>query len=137
MTLAKVFLCEICEISKNTFFYRTPPVAKKTVKVFFMTSKFTMQSFFHTNLQKQPSEVFYKKSCLKKIANFSEKHLSKSLFLIELQAFKMDYFNNNCVMENCHKSFCDCCVYKCKCVCCKNYPYYIQQPLVCRNKMFM
>ena len=54
-----------------------------------------MQSFFQTNLQKQPSEVFYKKSCLKKIANFSEKHLCKSLFLIELQAFKMDYFNNN------------------------------------------
>ena len=63
-----------------------------------------MQSFFQTNLQKQPSEVFYKKSCLKKIANFSEKHLCKSLFLIELQAFKMDYFNNNWVMENCHKT---------------------------------
>ena len=25
--LARVFSCEFCEISKNTFFYRTPPVA--------------------------------------------------------------------------------------------------------------
>ena len=26
-SLARVFSCEFCEISKNTFFYRTPPVA--------------------------------------------------------------------------------------------------------------
>ena len=26
-TLALVFSCEFCEISKNTFFYKTPPVA--------------------------------------------------------------------------------------------------------------
>ena len=26
-TLAQVFFCEFCEISKNTFFYRTPLVA--------------------------------------------------------------------------------------------------------------
>ena len=26
-TLAQVFYCEFCEIFKNTFFYRTPPVA--------------------------------------------------------------------------------------------------------------
>ena len=26
-TLAQVFSCEFCEISKNTFCYRTPPVA--------------------------------------------------------------------------------------------------------------
>ena len=26
-SLAQVFSCEFCEISKNTFFYRTPPVA--------------------------------------------------------------------------------------------------------------
>ena len=26
-TLAQVFSCEFCEISKNTFFYRAPPVA--------------------------------------------------------------------------------------------------------------
>ena len=26
-TLAQMFFCEFCEISTNTFFYRTPPVA--------------------------------------------------------------------------------------------------------------
>ena len=26
-TLAQVFSCEFCEISKNAFYYRTPPVA--------------------------------------------------------------------------------------------------------------
>ena len=26
-SLAQVFSCEFCEISKNIFFYRTPPVA--------------------------------------------------------------------------------------------------------------
>ena len=26
-TVAQVFSCEFCEISKSTFFYRTPPVA--------------------------------------------------------------------------------------------------------------
>ena len=26
-SLAQVFSCKICEISQNTFFYRTPPVA--------------------------------------------------------------------------------------------------------------
>ena len=26
-TLAQVFSCEFCDISKNTFFHRTPPVA--------------------------------------------------------------------------------------------------------------
>ena len=26
-TLAQLFPCEFCEISKNTFFYKTPPVA--------------------------------------------------------------------------------------------------------------
>ena len=26
-TLAQVFSCELCEISKNTFSYRTPPMA--------------------------------------------------------------------------------------------------------------
>ena len=30
-TLAQVFSCEFCEISKNTFFYRTPLVAASIV----------------------------------------------------------------------------------------------------------
>ena len=28
-TLAQVFSCEFCEISKNTFFYKTPPTLRK------------------------------------------------------------------------------------------------------------
>ena len=31
-TLAQVLFCEFCEISKNTFFYRTPPVAAFSVE---------------------------------------------------------------------------------------------------------
>ena len=30
-TLAQVFSCEFCEISKNTFSYRTPPMANSVV----------------------------------------------------------------------------------------------------------
>ena len=33
-TLAQVFSCKFCEISKNTFYYRTPPVCKERKKVF-------------------------------------------------------------------------------------------------------
>ena len=32
-TLAQVFSCEFCEISKNTFFYRTPPVDASVVMI--------------------------------------------------------------------------------------------------------
>ena len=31
-TLAQVFSCKFCEISKNTFSYRTPPVSASTMK---------------------------------------------------------------------------------------------------------
>ena len=31
-TLAQVFYCQFCEISKNTFFYRTPPVAASVIR---------------------------------------------------------------------------------------------------------
>ena len=31
-TLAQVFSCEFLEISKNTFFYRTPPVAASVAR---------------------------------------------------------------------------------------------------------
>ena len=33
-TLAQVFSCEFCEISKNTFSYRTPPVASSVCVTF-------------------------------------------------------------------------------------------------------
>ena len=31
-SLAQVFCCEFCEISKNTFFYRTSPVAASALR---------------------------------------------------------------------------------------------------------
>ena len=44
-TLAQMFYCEFCEISKNTFFYRTPPVAlsedntiQSSISVYFVTA---------------------------------------------------------------------------------------------------
>ena len=42
-TLAQVFSCEFCEISKNTFSYRTPPVAASV-----MVNKRFFQPF-HSN----------------------------------------------------------------------------------------
>ena len=33
-TLAQMFSCEFCEISNNTFSYRTPPVAASEIKGF-------------------------------------------------------------------------------------------------------
>ena len=42
-TLAQVFSCEFYEISKNTFFYRTPPVAASDifVKLIFREKEFS------------------------------------------------------------------------------------------------
>ena len=41
-TLAQVFSCEFCEISKNTFFYRTPLVAASVVSIHYKgSSSFT------------------------------------------------------------------------------------------------
>ena len=37
--LALVFSCEFCEISKNTFSYRTPPVAASGIKIFDILSE--------------------------------------------------------------------------------------------------
>ena len=38
-TLQQVFSCEFCEISKNTFSYRTPPVAASGIKIFDILSE--------------------------------------------------------------------------------------------------
>ena len=34
-TLAQMFSCEFCEIAKNTFSYRTPPVAASVMRFVF------------------------------------------------------------------------------------------------------
>ena len=36
-TLAQMFSCEFCEISKNTFFYRTPSVATSEASYFYLS----------------------------------------------------------------------------------------------------
>ena len=38
-TLAQVFPCEFCEISKYTFFHRTPLVAASELRVLLLISK--------------------------------------------------------------------------------------------------
>ena len=43
--------------------------------------------------QKQWSEVFYKKAVLKNFAIFTWKHLCWSLFLIKLQAYRLQAYN--------------------------------------------
>ena len=43
-------------------------------------------------VQKQPLEVFYKKGVLKSFANFTEKKLCSSLFLIQLQALGLQLY---------------------------------------------
>ena len=39
-TLTQVFSCEFCQISKNTYFYRTPPVAASKIKSNFKHSTY-------------------------------------------------------------------------------------------------
>ena len=48
-TLAHIFSCEFCEISKNTSFYRTPSVAASVFK-----------SFRKASFSKQPFAMIYK-----------------------------------------------------------------------------
>ena len=44
-SLAQVFSCKFCEISKNTFFYRTPPVAASENEHYYLTSVFIQKLF--------------------------------------------------------------------------------------------
>ena len=43
-TLAQVFSCEFCEISKNTFSYRTPPVATSDKNMPHRTNTFLLNT---------------------------------------------------------------------------------------------
>ena len=57
-TLTQVFSCEFCEISMNTFFYRTPPVA---ASVYIFVSLFISWKIFHQSnlpLQVEKMELF-------------------------------------------------------------------------------
>ena len=69
--LAQVFSFEFCEISKNTFSYRTPPLAAFE------------SNFFSEDLpgDSRP-DMFYKKSFSKKISKFTRKLSFWSSFLL-------------------------------------------------------
>ena len=85
-TLAQVFSCEFCEISKNTFFHRTPLVAVSAflnshvsqrflAKSSSMRPNITKYSHISTTRSSHP-EVFYKKRVLKNFAkNFTGQYL--------------------------------------------------------------
>ena len=45
MALTQVFSCEICEISKNTFYYRTPQVAASHFKLIYLVTQFPWMQY--------------------------------------------------------------------------------------------
>ena len=55
--MAKAFSCEFCKILKNTFFYKTPPVAASVKprknKIFYYISKFILK--FEQDNFRQPT----------------------------------------------------------------------------------
>ena len=50
--LAQVFSCKFCKISKNTFSYRTPPVAASDVSITKCFTKEATRKAFKTNSKK-------------------------------------------------------------------------------------
>ena len=75
-----MFSWEFCEIFKNTFSYRTPPVAASDSHTSFCSGS--------VKPHKQLLVLFCKKGVLRNFANFIGKHLCWSLFLMELQAWR-------------------------------------------------
>ena len=73
MTLAQVFSCEFCEISKNTFFTE---------------DHWTTASRLVINFSDLVPEAAIKRAVLKKFTIFAVRQLRWSLFLIKLQAFR-------------------------------------------------
>ena len=61
-----MFSCEYCEIFKNSFFYRTPPVAASAPGL-------RMKGLRH--FRSSLPEVFCKKGVLRNFAKFTGKHL--------------------------------------------------------------
>ena len=73
MTLAQVFSCEFCEISKKTFFTE---------------HHWTTASRLVINFSDLVPEAAIKRAVLKKFTIFAVRQLRWSLFLIKLQAFR-------------------------------------------------
>ena len=61
-TLAQVLSCEFCEVSKNTFFYRTPPVAASVVMQFSLKiewSQWYINIYIISNFKEEKSNADY------------------------------------------------------------------------------
>ena len=78
-SLAQVFSCEFCKISKNTFIYRTPLVAASGV----LNSQGNSQESRHRSSQ---AEVFLVKGVLKICSRFTGEHSCWSVISITLQS---------------------------------------------------
>ena len=78
-----MFSCKICKIFKNTFFYRTPPVAASdsSAKVFF--NKVTVHQAGNLIKKRPPKKVFSCEICNIFKNTFSMEHL-RWLFLLLL-----------------------------------------------------
>ena len=58
--MAQVIYCEFCEISKNTFFYKTPPVAGwKALGEKYLYSKLFWSAFPHSDQNNSEKDSFY------------------------------------------------------------------------------
>ena len=78
-TLAQMFSCEFCEISKNTFFHRTPLVAA-SLKSQYSSQREISQLIGRANHRSSRPEAFCTKDVRKNFAKAPGKHLCQSLF---------------------------------------------------------
>ena len=59
-TLAQVFFCEFCEISRNTFFYRIVLVAASIGRRKILLRRYSNRGVFLSILRNFPDQLFYK-----------------------------------------------------------------------------
>ena len=83
-TLAQVFSCEFCEISKNNFLRRAPLVAASAAFFFFF---FDLQISDILQARKWRLQLFFKLGVLKNFTILTLKHLCSNLFLLKLHIF--------------------------------------------------
>ena len=79
--MAQVFSCDFCEISKNTFSYRTPPVTASvygaTIASDFIANINNLFIYWHKFLEDTTENNFWK------CQTFSSKYLRQSSILVE------------------------------------------------------
>ena len=98
--LTRVFSCKFCEIYKNTFSYRTPPVAASVnscTVTNFWSSKNSLVKSFQKSIKVYWSDWHYRsshrrcsirKGALRNLAKFTGKHLFQSLFFNKLTGLR-------------------------------------------------